>query len=124
MIFGIGLGKSNKFIEKKFWSTEEKELSKRMMTAWTDFARTGKAYGPGVTVNQTAVGLRSFWGVQQDEYINLTSGDPGWPEFKFKKTIHKFGTPSDSDDSAERKDIQKRLKFWKDNYFGSKTTSR
>jgi len=91
MVFGIGLGKSNKFIEKKFWSAEEKELSKRMMTAWTDFARTG---------------------------------DPGWPEFKFKKTIHKFGTPSDSDDSAERKDIQKRLKFWKDNYFGSKTTSR
>ena len=45
MVFGIGLGKSNKFIEKKFWSTEEKELSKRMMTAWTDFARTGKTYG-------------------------------------------------------------------------------
>ena len=45
MVFGIGLGKGNKFIEKKFWSNEEKELSKRMMTAWTEFARTGRGNG-------------------------------------------------------------------------------
>ena len=49
MVFGIGLGKGNKFIEKKFWSNEEKELSKRMMTAWTEFARTGKGSGLGNT---------------------------------------------------------------------------
>ena len=45
-------------------------------------------------------------------------GNPGWPEFGEKRIVHKFSTPNDFNESVEKKEMQKRLQFWKDNYFG------
>merc|ERR1719454_926395 len=70
-IFGEEFIKGYRFPLGKFWSDEEKELSKRMMTTWAHFAKNG------------------------------TPGIDDFEDFETSKSAHVFSTPSDKKINVE-----------------------